>query len=108
MIQFGLPSSLSTFLQRAGRAGRSESIQAEAIIFVEESAFQRQQGSRDVQVGEQDDGDESRSQPVYRKKVDPALRLWIEAKDCRRRVADEYFNNPPRPYSEYLDHCIQP
>lgn len=93
------------FLQRAGRAGRSESIQAEAIIFVEESAFQRQgqQASRDVPVGDQElnaTDDIGGSRPVYRKKVDPALQLWIEAKDCRRRVADEYFNNPPRPYSE--------
>jgi bloom syndrome protein len=29
------------------------------------------------------------------KKVEPELRQWIECEECRRDVADEYFNNPP-------------
>jgi hypothetical protein len=29
------------------------------------------------------------------KKVEPELRRWIECEECRRNIADEYFNNPP-------------
>ena len=36
-----------------------------------------------------DDGHE------YKKKVEPALREWIETDSCRRDVADRYFNNLP-------------
>lgn len=33
---------------------------------------------------------------VYRKVVDATLREWIESQRCRRDVADEYYDNPPR------------
>ncbi|KAJ7474944.1 P-loop containing nucleoside triphosphate hydrolase protein [Mycena latifolia] len=41
IIQFGVPSSLSVWIQRAGRAGRSPEIHARAILLVEKSMFQR-------------------------------------------------------------------
>ncbi|KAJ7621615.1 P-loop containing nucleoside triphosphate hydrolase protein [Mycena polygramma] len=41
VIQFGFPKSLSVWIQRAGRAGRSPDIQARAILLVEQRAFQR-------------------------------------------------------------------
>ncbi|KAJ7718342.1 P-loop containing nucleoside triphosphate hydrolase protein [Mycena metata] len=41
IIQFGVPSSLSVWTQRAGRAGRSPELQARAILLVECSMFQR-------------------------------------------------------------------
>ncbi|KAJ6526206.1 P-loop containing nucleoside triphosphate hydrolase protein [Mycena sp. CBHHK59/15] len=41
VIQFGVPSSLSVWTQRAGRAGRSPELQARAILLVERSMFQR-------------------------------------------------------------------
>ncbi|KAJ7149091.1 P-loop containing nucleoside triphosphate hydrolase protein [Mycena filopes] len=41
IIQFGVPSSLPVWIQRAGRAGRSPELQARAILLVERSMFQR-------------------------------------------------------------------
>lgn len=41
VIQFGVPTSLSIWNQRYGRAGRSIDIQASAILLVEKSMFQR-------------------------------------------------------------------
>ncbi|KAJ7774230.1 P-loop containing nucleoside triphosphate hydrolase protein [Mycena maculata] len=40
IIQFGVPSSLSVWVQRAGRAGRSPELHARAILLVEKSMFQ--------------------------------------------------------------------
>lgn len=40
VIQLGVTDSLSTWLQRAGRAGRKADSQAQAILLVEESVFQ--------------------------------------------------------------------
>lgn len=33
---------------------------------------------------------------VWVKNVHPVLREYISTEDCRRDVADKYFNNPPR------------
>ncbi|KAF9239710.1 hypothetical protein BU15DRAFT_46435 [Melanogaster broomeanus] len=68
-VQFGVPLSLTTWLQRAGRAGRSPHVQARAILLVESS--------------------------VLRRKVEPVLREWVETEDCRREIADRFFDNPP-------------
>ncbi|TFY59961.1 hypothetical protein EVJ58_g5446 [Rhodofomes roseus] len=109
VIQFGIPNSLTTFLQRAGRGGRSDSIQAEAVLFAERSAFQVQRprgAARNGHPGDQDsqtDTEDDDEQPTYKKKVEDALRLWMEATDCRRRVADKHFNNPPRPLNSTLE-----
>lgn len=45
------------------------------------------------EVSEEDKGDDS----VYGwgKKIDEALRRWIDTKECRRNVVDEHFQNPP-------------
>ncbi|KLO19328.1 P-loop containing nucleoside triphosphate hydrolase protein [Schizopora paradoxa] len=40
VIQLGVTNSLSTWLQRAGRAGRKENSQAQAVLLVEASVFQ--------------------------------------------------------------------
>ncbi|KAJ3483954.1 hypothetical protein NLJ89_g12020 [Agrocybe chaxingu] len=42
VIQFGVPSSLSVWIQRAGRAGRSPHIKARAILLYEKSMFETQ------------------------------------------------------------------
>ena len=102
------------WIQRAGRAGRSPDIDARAILLVEKSMFQwrkkrkkRGQESDDSEesgsdVGEEESEEEEEdeigadsSNMEYGKKVEPELRLWIECANCRRDVADEYFNNPP-------------
>lgn len=46
VIQFGVLSSLLVWMQRAGRAGRSPGIQAEAILFVKESVFKKRKMKR--------------------------------------------------------------
>lgn len=51
-----------------------------------------------------DDSDDSDSGSIggdsetmeWGKKVEPELRRWIVTEECRRDVADEYFNNPPQ------------
>ncbi|KAJ7579545.1 P-loop containing nucleoside triphosphate hydrolase protein [Mycena floridula] len=41
VIQFGVPTSLTVFLQRIGRAGRLASLRTRAILLVQESMFKR-------------------------------------------------------------------
>ena len=109
VIQFGIPSSLSVWIQRAGRAGRSPDINAHAILLVEKSMFQwqkkrRRKGPEDADESrDSDDSEEDESQDEisgdgdkmeWGKKVELELRKWIETDACRRDVADEYFNNP--------------
>ncbi|EIW75948.1 P-loop containing nucleoside triphosphate hydrolase protein [Coniophora puteana RWD-64-598 SS2] len=105
VIQFGVPSSLMEWLQRAGRAGRSCAIQAVAILFVEKSVLAKQKVKSRRRENDMSDGEE---QQVYRKKVEPALRQWIETTGCRRDVADEYFDNPSgrlSPTGDCCDNC---
>ncbi|KAH7925762.1 hypothetical protein BV22DRAFT_1128801 [Leucogyrophana mollusca] len=107
VVQFGLPSSLTVWLQRAGRAGRAIWICARTILLVEASMFKR------VGVGtaaEASDGEseEEEEEVTYRKQVEPALREWIETKHCRRDVGDKLFNNPPGrlpPTGNCCDNC---
>ncbi|KAF8816985.1 P-loop containing nucleoside triphosphate hydrolase protein [Phlegmacium glaucopus] len=65
VIQFGVPLSLTIWMQRAGRAGRSQEVNARAILLFEKSIFQRQKkkchkGKTDVAdptpEDDQDDG----------------------------------------------------
>ncbi|PPR03569.1 hypothetical protein CVT24_007609 [Panaeolus cyanescens] len=39
------------------------------------------------------------------KKVDPDMRAWIEATDCRQNIPDTYFCNPPRTITPAIDSC---
>ena len=123
VIQFGVPSSLSIFNQRAGRAGRSPQIKARAVLLVERSMFvrkkKRKAGGRrakkpeDVSSGSDDDsssdsddkdeGDEAKTDSTsiddgkeWGKKVDEVLREYISTERCRTAVSDKHFNNPPR------------
>jgi superfamily II DNA helicase RecQ len=111
VIQFGVPSSLSVCIQRAGRAGRSPDINACAILLAEKSMFQwrkkkcRKNAADDLDSesdGSQSDRDDNGEEVggdsdkmEWGKKVEPELRRWLETEDCRRDIADEYFNNPP-------------
>ncbi|KAF8989446.1 P-loop containing nucleoside triphosphate hydrolase protein [Cyathus striatus] len=94
VIQFGVPSSLSVWVQRAGRAGRSFDINARAVLLVEASTFNQHKasgkskysahGNEDLDIGME-----------WVKKVEVELRQWIDVKGCRRDYLDIYFNNPP-------------
>ncbi|KAI9067172.1 P-loop containing nucleoside triphosphate hydrolase protein [Trametes sanguinea] len=103
VIHFGVPSSLSIWTQRAGRAGRSPEIRAEAVMLVERAVFQVQRQrqrrkrscrSSSVSVGSPEAG--TPSGPQFKKDIESVLREWIEAPSCRREVSDRYFGNPPR------------
>ena len=122
VIQFGVPTSLSVWIQRAGRAGRSANVHARAIILVERSMFEKQKKrtakGTSASLDEIDDNlnnsdnDETEDEDnvagvadlpgvglverEWKKKVEDALRLWIETTKCRRDVTDTYFNNPLR------------
>jgi superfamily II DNA helicase RecQ len=100
VIQFGIPKSLSIWIQRAGRAGHSPHINACAILLVEKSMFQWRKKRQKPGAEEEDDGgvsgesdaDEESSEDEIGgdsekmecgKKVEPELRRWIETEDCR-------------------------
>ncbi|GLB45642.1 putative P-loop containing nucleoside triphosphate hydrolase protein [Lyophyllum shimeji] len=54
VIQFGVPSSLSVWIQRAKRAGRSPDINARAILLYEQSIFERMNRKRRRRRGDED------------------------------------------------------
>lgn len=95
--------------QRAGRAGRSQSIHAKAILLVEQSVFKlrkrSRRGEKDNPVvlktkpnsdSSDDESDcEDMEEKEWVKKVEEAMREWIECESCRRDIADQYFDNPP-------------
>lgn len=90
-----VPSSLSVWVQRAGRAGRSGSPSC-AVLLYEPSVVQR--------VNSQDDGDDedNGSEPEWsgddfqKRNVEDSLRGYVMAEKCRRVLTDKYFDNPPR------------
>lgn len=105
VIQFMLPLSLSTLIQRFGRAGRSGQ-PALAILLVEATAFHlRKNTRRNEQVtikveldenGAPMEGEEEEEEtPGYRKKVEDGVRNWIDILSCRRAIVNEHFANPP-------------
>ena len=118
VIQFMVPPTLSVWTQHLGRAGRSGE-PAIVILLVEPSVYKLKK-SRGVARPEDPDGEdkddededvgdvESDTGPIgnadlmYQKKVEEEMRKWIEATECRRVVADTYFNNPPCTIGESL------
>ncbi|KXN93138.1 hypothetical protein AN958_00060, partial [Leucoagaricus sp. SymC.cos] len=98
VVQLGVPSSLSTWIQRAGRAGRS-AIRARAVLLVEKSVFERIRRkpsgtqSRDVTSTTTIEGSDDNYQ--WKKQVDPNVREWVETPGCRRKVSNKHFDNPP-------------
>ncbi|KAJ7082066.1 P-loop containing nucleoside triphosphate hydrolase protein, partial [Mycena belliarum] len=123
IIQFGVPSSLAVWTQRAGRAGRSPELQARAILLVEKSMFQRKKkrkrkgGTAAADPDSSDSESDSDSEnevpddgKTWAKNVDPIMREYITTKLCRRDMADRYFNNPPRratPTGDCCDNCVR-
>ncbi|KAJ7666122.1 P-loop containing nucleoside triphosphate hydrolase protein [Mycena polygramma] len=87
VVQFMVPSSLSIWMQRAGRAGRNFLIFARAILLVQPSMFQKVAPKKNEPPPKEDDP------ATFKKKVEEGLRQWIETKECRRDVVDEYFDN---------------
>ena len=105
VIQFGVPSSIEVWTQRAGRAGRSPDLQARAILIVEQSMFQQQKKPKkrqktdcNIDIASLSEGDSETENEAegltWKKNVDPVMRGWIESTGCRRDFSDKYFDNP--------------
>ena len=89
-----VPSSLSVWVQRAGRAGRSGSPSC-AVLLYEPSVVQRV----NTQNGEDSDDELEREwsgDDFKKRNVEDSLRAYVMDEECRRASTDEYFDNPPR------------
>ncbi|KAH9918379.1 P-loop containing nucleoside triphosphate hydrolase protein [Epithele typhae] len=99
VVQFLVPSSLETWMRRAGRAGRNKDIRARAILLVQPTVF-REEGKKTRQPGDP---------RLYVEEIKPDLLDWITASEgeCRRAIADRVFDNPPReaPTGSCCDNC---
>ncbi|KAI0635510.1 P-loop containing nucleoside triphosphate hydrolase protein [Trametes polyzona] len=87
VVQFMAPESLPVWIQCAGRAGRQPGLQARAILLIQRSVY--------MEKGKSTRKDD---QPIeYVKEINEDLRLYASAPrgQCRRDVADDYFDNPP-------------
>ena len=119
VVQYMVPLSLSICTQRFGRAGRSGQ-PAIAILLTEPSAFQTKKHKAKTSENDppaskvesapiepvkiepvdddfmeiDEDEDRINMDIEYMKKLEGGMRKWVEALVCRRKVANEYFNNP--------------
>ncbi|KAF8838048.1 P-loop containing nucleoside triphosphate hydrolase protein [Paxillus ammoniavirescens] len=94
VIQFMVPASLSIWMQRAGHAGHSPSLQVCAILLVQPSVFQAKKEKKETHISEATkDPDKCEGSVTYVKAVEDGLREWLETKSCHRDVADKYFNS---------------
>ncbi|KAH9857945.1 P-loop containing nucleoside triphosphate hydrolase protein [Lenzites betulinus] len=120
VVQFGAPPSLTTWIQRAGRAGRSPHLRATAVLLIEKAAFQiikrkvpkkskkRKSGKETNQTADGVRGHDTSAQKdvEYRKALESSLRVWLSREGCRRESADEFFCNPVRGmYKECMCVC---
>ena len=97
---------MSVWTQRAGRAGRDLSIQAEAVLVAEASMFQIKKQSRTSKTaGQMATADVDDGEVVYGKKVNPDVRAWI-VDSCRRVNSNKYFDGPPLVHGECASHSI--
>jgi superfamily II DNA helicase RecQ len=98
VVQFMVPDTLSVWVQRAGRAGRSGAPSA-AVLLYEPSVTQRVKGKAD-ESGDEVDGDpgeQSGEGGDFRKRnVEVSLRSYVLTDQCRRVVTDGYFGTPAR------------
>jgi superfamily II DNA helicase RecQ len=95
VVQFMVPSSLSVWVQRAGRAGRSGSPSC-AVLLYELSVVKRV----NIQEENEEDGDEDdqewTGEDFKKRNVEDSLRSYVLTNKCRRLLMDTYFGNPPR------------
>jgi hypothetical protein len=72
-------------------------------------SYQYSSGNEDGDDDEPEDEQVDRPKVLgiykWKKKVDDALRDWIETEDCRHIVADRYFGNPPKCQSMLPSTC---
>ena len=98
VVQFMVPDSLSVWMQRAGRAGRSGAPSA-AILLYEPSVIQKIKGKEADESGDEGGGlgEQLWEDDGFRKKnVEGSLRSYVLTDQCRRMVTDGYFGTPVR------------
>jgi bloom syndrome protein len=81
------------------RTQKAQQSSSESSDTIESSSSSSNASESEVE----DDGKE------WAKKVEEPLRKWIEAVECRRDVADEHFDNPPRvtcTFSTFNLNCV--
>jgi len=94
-----VPNTLSVWMQRAGRAGRSGAPSA-AVLLYEPSVVQKVKGKGVEELD--NDGDEDLGEQLWegddfkKKNVEGCLRSYVLTDQCRRTVTDEYFGTPAR------------
>lgn len=93
-----VPDTLSVWIQRAGRAGRSGAPSA-AILLYEPSVIQKMKCK---EVGDSDGEGEDLGERLWegdnfrKKNVESSLRSYVLTTECRRVVTDGYFGTPVR------------
>ncbi|KAF4609440.1 hypothetical protein D9613_012919 [Agrocybe pediades] len=111
VVQFMVPKSMSIWMQRAGRAGRSSALSARAILLVQPTVFQEvKQTTKSRKPTARANQPDEPDSIYYKKTVEDGLRDWINAKGCRRDVADEYFGDGTQrraPTSFCCDNCLR-
>lgn len=116
VVQFGAPPSLTTWVQRAGRAGRSPRMFANATLLVEKSAFEEirrkvlkkpTKKSLRSSIGANGPVGGGPLTREYHKVIERALRLWLETPGCRWEAADDFFNNPLRLSGELTFYSLR-
>lgn len=91
VVQFLVPSSLSVWMQRAGRAGRNPNLNARAILLVQPTVFQVVKPKNSDAPSPQDGS--AVGEVKYRKDVEEGLRGWVEGLECRREMFAIFFND---------------
>jgi superfamily II DNA helicase RecQ len=89
-----VPSSLSVWVQRAGRAGRSGSPSC-AVLLYEPSVVQRVDAQDDEEDDVEDVEQEWSGDNFKKRNVEDSLRSYVLEEECRRVLTDQYFDNPP-------------
>lgn len=94
-----VPDTLSVWIQRAGRAGRSGAPSA-AILLYEPSVIQKIKCKEVDESGDEGDGDFGErlweGEDFRKKNVEGSLRSYVLTEQCRRVITDEYFGTPTR------------
>ncbi|KAI8595781.1 P-loop containing nucleoside triphosphate hydrolase protein, partial [Dissophora ornata] len=78
VVQYGVPSSISTLIQRFGRAARNPTIEGHGLLLAPQTVSS---------------------------KIDNDLSRYIQAEGCRRRVLNEIFGNEHRDNDRCCDKC---
>lgn len=86
-----VPETLSIWIQRAGRAGRSGAPSATVLLY-EPSVVQKVGGKEVSESDDEEDWDDT----FKKKNVEGSLRFYVLTDQCRRNITDEYFGTPAR------------